>query len=97
MTASNSNKPDSVPREEFEDFLHAFTHELRNRLNAISLEAADLGEQAAARIDTLRIQQQALECSAFLKRVREALAPEDPQAEKAALSEVAKKLREKSI
>ena len=97
MTAFNPNQPDGVPREDFENFLHAFTHELRNRLNAISLEAADLSEQAGGRIDTLRIQQQTLECSAFLKRVREALAPGDPQAERAALSEIVKKLREKNL
>src|SRR5579863_4972734 len=94
----SADKP--VPREEFEKFLHAFTHEIRNRLNAIALEAADLAEQARLTAgsttgppaDATRLQQQVQECSAFLKKVREALAPDDPRAERAALADFTKKL-----
>ncbi len=38
--------PGPVPREEFEHFLVALTHEIRNRLNGIALEAADIAELA---------------------------------------------------
>jgi len=94
MTAPNPNKPAGITREEFEDFLHLFTHEIRNRLNAISLEATDMTEQAGASADATRLQQQVRDCSAFLKKVREMLAPEDPHAKKMTLSEVMKKLHE---
>jgi len=89
--------PDSssaIPREEFERFLHVLTHEIRNRLNGIALEAADLAEQAGPQADAARLQRQIQECSSFLKKVRTALAPDDPQAERSALAEFVKSLRE---
>ena len=95
----SADKP--VPREEFEKFLLVFTHEIRNRLNGIALEAADLAEQARLTAgppaDAARLQQQVQECSAFLKKVRETLAPDDPQAERTALADFVKKLRKQNL
>jgi signal transduction histidine kinase len=85
----------AVPRAEFEHFLTALTHEIRNRLNSIGLEAADLAEQAGPPADATRLQQYVQDCSAFLKKVRESLAPDDPNAEKMALPDFVKKLRER--
>jgi len=90
-----ANGPGLVPREEFERFLSALTHEIRNRLNSIALEAADLAEQAGPPADAMRLQQYVQECSAFLKKVRETLAPDDPNAEKMSLPDFVKKLRER--
>jgi signal transduction histidine kinase len=87
--------PVMVPRDEFEQFLGALTHEIRNRLNSIALEAADLAEQAGPPADAMRLQQYVQDCSAFLKKVRETLAPDDPHAEKMALAEFVKRLRER--
>ena len=87
--------PSAVPREEFEQFINALTHEIRNRLNSIALEAADLAEQAGPPADATRLQQYVQDCSAFLKKVRESLAPDDPNAEKMALPDFVKKLRER--
>jgi len=98
------NKPDisetppaqgqnAVPREEFEHFLGALTHEIRNRLNSIALEAADLTEQAGPPADGMRLQQHVQDCSAFLKKVREALAPDDSHAPRVSLTDFVKKLR----
>jgi signal transduction histidine kinase len=87
--------PNAVPREEFERFLSALTHEIRNRLNSIALEAADLAEQAGPPADAMRLQQYVQDCSAFLKKVRETLAPDDPNADKMALGEFVKRLRER--
>jgi signal transduction histidine kinase len=84
-----------VPREDFERFLSALTHEIRNRLNSIALEAADLAEQAGPPTDAMRLQQYVQDCSAFLKKVRETLAPDDPKAEKMSLPDFVKKLRER--
>jgi len=95
--APQPSPPDFIAREEFESFLHAFSHALRNRLNNIALEASDLAEQVGPQADAMRLQQQVRECSAFLKRVREALASDDPQAEKMALADIIKKLRDASI
>ena len=86
----------AVPREEFERFLHVLTHEIRNRLNGIALEAADLAEQAGTQADATRLQQQIQDCSVFLKKIRETLASDDPTAEKVALGDFTKKLRERS-
>src|SRR5271170_4722395 len=96
MNSTPDPSPDlpPVPREEFERFLSALTHEIRNRLNSIALEAADLAEQAGPPADAMRLQQYVQECSAFLKKVRETLAPDDPNAEKMSLPECVKKLRE---
>lgn len=95
MDAPHDPKPSpTVPRKEFELFLSALTHEMRNRLNGIALEAADLAEQVGSQADATRLQRQIQDCSAFLKKVRETLAPDDPQAEKVALADFVKKLRE---
>jgi len=96
MKPSQPDPPATVPREEFERFLLVFTHEIRNRLNVIALEAADLTEQAGPSVDAARLQQQIQECSAFLKKVRQALAPDDPRAEKAALAGCIEKMRERA-
>ncbi len=90
--------PDSsavVPREEFEQFLHVLTHEIRNRLNGIALEAADLAEQAGPQSDSTRLQQQIQDCSTFLKKIRETLASDDATAVKVAVGDFTKKLRER--
>src|SRR5271170_3267884 len=92
--ASGSHDPNDLPREEFESFLNALTHEIRNRLSGIALEAADLAEQAGPPADATRLQQHVQDCSAFLKKVREALAPDDAHAERVSLSDFIKKLRE---
>jgi len=84
-----------VPREDFERFLSALTHEIRNRLNSIALEAADLAEQAGPPADAMRLQQYVQDCSAFLRKVRVTLAPDDPNAEKMSLPDFVKKLRER--
>lgn len=84
----------AVPREEFERFLHVLTHEIRNRLNGIALEAADLAEQAGPQADSTRLQQQIQDCSTFLKKIRTTLAPDDPQVQRAELAEFVKALRE---
>jgi len=85
----------AVSREELELFVQALTHEIRNRLSGISLEAADLAEQAGTQIDANRLQQQVQDCSAFLKKVRELVSPDG--AEKMALAEVVKRLKERSL
>jgi len=89
----HSHSPTGVPREEFESFLTALTHEIRNRLNSIALEAADLAEQAGPSADATRLQQRVQDCSAFLKKMRETLAPDDSRAAKVALSTFVKELR----
>jgi signal transduction histidine kinase len=97
MTTMKPSAPNDLTREEFETFLRAFTHEIRNRLNGITLEAADLAEQAGPGVDASRLQRQVQECSAFLKTVREMLASDSLQKEKVALAEVVKKWREQKI
>jgi signal transduction histidine kinase len=87
--------PNQLPREEFELFLNALTHEIRNRLNSIALEAADLAEQAGPPADATRLQQHVQDCSAFLKKVRETWAPDDSHAEKVRLADFVKKLHER--
>lgn len=87
--------PTAVPREEFEQFINALTHEIRNRLNSIALEAADLAEQAGPPADAARLQQYVQDCSTYLKIIRENLAPDDSHTETVALTEFVKKLREK--
>ncbi len=84
------NEADRFSREELERFLQAFTHEIRNRLNTISLEAADMAEQAGPQVDATRLQQRVQDCSVFLKKVR------DLQAAGATLDELVKKLKEKN-
>ncbi len=87
--------PSAVPREEFEKFVVALTHEIRNKLNTIALEAANLAEQASAPEDGARLQQQIQECSAYLKKIRETLAPDDAHTDTIALADFVKRLREK--
>jgi signal transduction histidine kinase len=87
--------PSAVPREEFEKFITALTHEIRNKLNTIALEAADLAEMAGPPADASRLQQQVQECSAYLKKIRETLAPEDSHTDTVVLSDFVKRLREK--
>jgi signal transduction histidine kinase len=94
MNAPAPQGPNQLPREEFEHFLNALTHEIRNRLNSIALEAADLAEQAGPPADATRLQEHVQDCSAFLKKVRETCAPDDAHAPKVALSDFVKKLRE---
>lgn len=89
--------PDQLSRAEFEQFLQAYTHEIRNRLNALALEAADLAEQADGQVDASRLQRQVQECSAFLKMTRDALAPDHPQAEKVGLADFVRKLKERRV
>src|SRR5471032_1218807 len=89
--------PSAVPREEFEQFINALTHEIRNRLNSIALEAADLAEQAGPPADATRLQQHVQDCSAYLKKVRETLAPDDAHTETVALTEFVKKLRDRQV
>ncbi|MCE0498598.1 MAG: hypothetical protein LV481_11690 [Methylacidiphilales bacterium] len=91
------NAPDDLTREEFEEFLRVYTHEIRNRLNSIALEAADLAEQAGSGADPSRLQSQIQDCSAFLKAVRDMLASDSPQRGKIAPAEMLKKWREQNI
>jgi gamma-glutamylcysteine synthetase len=87
--------PSAVPREDFEKFIIALSHEIRNKLNTIALEAADLAEMAGPPADASRLQQQVQECSAYLKKIRETLAPDDSHTDTVALSDFVKRLREK--
>ena len=82
-----------LTREEFDDFLHVFTHEIRNRLNAVGLEATDLAEQLEGMADFTRLQARVRDCSAFLKTVRDLLVPEETGAEKITVSDMTAKLR----
>ena len=93
----NPSAPDDLNREEFGKFLQAFTHEIRNRLNSIALEAADLAEQTGPDTDSSRLQGQIQDCSAFLKEVREQLAPDAPQKAKLTPAELVKKWRERKL
>ncbi len=93
--AAGRSNPAPVPREEFEAFINALTHEIRNRLNSIALEAADLAEQAGPPADATRLQQHVQNCSAFLKKVRETWASDDANGEKVPLSDFVKRLRER--
>ena len=86
--------PAAVPREEFEQFVNALTHEIRNRLSSIALEAADLAELAGPPADATRLQQHVQDCSAYLKKIRDTLAPDDSHTSTGTLSEFVKKLRE---
>jgi hypothetical protein len=89
--------PSAVPREEFEAFILALTHDIRNRLNSIALEAADLAEQAGPPADATKLQQHVQDCSQYLKTIRETLAPDDLHTKTVALSEFVRKLREKKV
>ncbi len=91
MTPRNPGPP--ISREEFVEFLHLFTHEIRNRLNAIGLEAANLAEQPPGEIDIGGLERQIRDCSTFLKTVRDTLAPGEPAAPPAPLAEITARLR----
>jgi len=93
----NRADPGTIPQHELELFLHALTHEIRNRLSGIALEAADLAEQAGTQVDASRLQQQIQDCSAFLKKVRELVSLESGETGKLSLAEAAKKLKERSL
>jgi signal transduction histidine kinase len=87
--------PSAVPREEFEKFITSLTHEIRNKLNMIALEAANLAEQAGPPADGTKLQQHVQDCSAYLKKIRETLAPDDSHTDTVVLSDFVKRLRER--
>ena len=95
IDAATLKAPSAVPREEFEKFVVALTHEIRNKLNTIALEAANLAEQSGAAEDGARLQQQIQECSAYLKKIRETLAPDDAHTDTVSLTDFVRRLREK--
>jgi len=90
----SSGEPTAVSREELELFLQALTHEIRNRLSGIALEAADLAEQGAPQLDATRLQQQVQDCSILLKKVRELVTAE---AGKISLTDVTKQLKDRTL
>jgi signal transduction histidine kinase len=94
MNVPAPQDPNQLAREEFEHFLNALTHEIRNRLNSIALEAADLAEQAGPPADATRLQEHVQHCSAFLKKVRETWAPDDAHAKKVPLADFVKEVRD---
>jgi hypothetical protein len=59
------------------------------------LEATLLREQAETPLDITRLQGYVQECSAYLKNIRETLAPEDTHTQTVDLSKFVKGLREK--
>lgn len=93
--SSSGDDRSAIPREEFEKFLHTFTHEIRNHLNGIALEAADLAEQVGDNADAHRLQQQVQACSAFLRQARETLAPDDAAAARVALADFVRELKKR--
>jgi len=86
---------ETVSHEELEQFVQALSHEVRNRLSGIALEAADLAEQAGDQMDARRLQQQVQECSTLLKRVRELISAEAQ--ENMSLPELTPRLKERSL
>ncbi len=89
--------PGPISREDFEKFLHAFTHEIRNRLNGIALEAVDVAEQAGEQVDASRLQRQVQECAVFLKTTRDLLAPGETETAAVTLEEFLRRLRERKV
>jgi signal transduction histidine kinase len=87
----------ALSREEFDEFVNVFTHEIRNRLNAIGLEAADLAEQEEGAADIGRLEGRVRDCSAFLKVVRDLLVPDDPEAERLPLAEIIARVRARDL
>jgi hypothetical protein len=85
------SKNSELSRADFDEFINVFTHEIRNRLNAVSLEVADLSEQGG--INAARLEQRVRDCAAYLKTVRELVTPDDPAAEKRSLTEIVAMLR----
>ena len=86
-------KSSALSREEFDEFVNVLTHEIRNRLNAVSLEVADLAEQLEGGVDARRLERRMRDCSAFLKTMRDLIVPDDPAAEKLSLPEMVARLR----
>ena len=96
MTVSTPQISDEAPalsRAEFDEFLSVFTHEIRNRLNVVGLEASDLAEQLEGELDIGRLQGRIRDCSEFLRLVRDLLVPENAAQEKLPLGEVISRLR----
>jgi len=94
MNASAPRDPEHLTRAELDEFLHLFTHEIRNRLNGISLESADLAEQVGDAADATRLQQSVRDCAAYLKSVRALLTPDDADAPPLSVAEILARLRE---
>lgn len=95
MNSSKSN--DLLSREEFDEFLNIFTHEIRNRLNMVGLEASDLAEQLEDSIDISRLQRRVRDCSELLKIVRDLAVPDDPTAAKLPLGTIIEKIRARDV
>jgi len=89
--------PTAGTQAELELFLQALTHEIRNRLSGISLEAADLAEQGGPQVDASRLQQQIQDCAALLKKVRELAAADSADTGRLSLAEMTKKLKDRSL
>jgi hypothetical protein len=66
-------------RRQWESLLLGWTHEIRNRLNGISLEAADLAEMSGGELDAAPLHQRVQEAAKLLAELREQLVlpPED--------------------
>lgn len=95
--SKNDLPASAVSREEFDEFLNIFTHEIRNRLNIVGLEASDLAEQLEGEMDIGRLQGRVKDCSEFLKLVRDLVVPEDSIATRIPLADVIAKLRAREI
>jgi hypothetical protein len=77
-----------VPRIEIEAWLHDFVHELRNHLNNISLEAANLADVAGNPPEAVQLQMKIQICGAYLKLIRDGIAPDQPRFERATVREI---------
>jgi signal transduction histidine kinase len=95
MPTPASPGPGPISRDDFDEFLRVFTHEIRNRLNAIGLEAADLAEQVDGAADATRLLAQVRDCAALLKTARDLVTPDDPAAERLTVAQVIAKLQAK--
>ncbi len=71
-------KTGTVSRVDFEAWLHDFIHEIRNHLNGISLEATNIGDEFGASDEMRRLQMKVQICGAYLKLIRDGMAPETP-------------------
>jgi signal transduction histidine kinase len=91
------NTGDSIPlpAEELDRFLLALIHELRNRLNLISLEAANLAEEAEGKADATRLQQHIADYSAFLKKLHRQASHEDAPQTPPTLAELTRQIKAK--
>ena len=94
MSDSSALAPvSSVSREEFDEFLNLFSHELRNRLNVLSLETADLAEQWEGTVDLSPLQERIRECTALLREVRALRLPGEEETSGNSLAEMIERLR----